>query len=97
MLLIDIMADNCIHCYVSGRVQSVWFRASTQKKALSLNITGWVKNLADGRVELMACGEPQQLMLFEQWLRQGPPQARVDNVEIKSIRSQSFTQFDLIM
>ena len=90
------MTEICIHGYVSGRVQGVWFRASTQNKALSLNITGWVKNLPDGRVELMACGEQADIIRFQDWLRVGPPNAQVDDLLIESIDRQLFTGFDVL-
>lgn len=66
---------------VSGRVQGVFFRASTREQALRLRIAGHARNLADGRVEVLAHGEPAALDVLERWLWQGPPAAEVERVE----------------
>lgn len=71
----------CRKYYVSGMVQGVFFRASTQRKARSLGITGHAINLDDGRVEVLACGDEQALSELERWLHQGPPGASVTGVE----------------
>ncbi len=70
----------CQRCIVSGQVQGVWFRASTQRQAQQLNIRGSARNLPDGSVEVIACGEEAALKRLRQWLQQGPEQARVDEV-----------------
>lgn len=75
------MQETCRRYRVSGRVQGVFFRASTQQQAQSLGLTGWVRNLPDGRVEAFACGSPERLEAFERWLAHGPEMARVDSVE----------------
>lgn len=66
---------------VSGKVQGVCFRASTQEKALGLGLTGWARNLSDGRVEVLASGDGQQLDVLERWLQKGPPLAKVTGIE----------------
>jgi len=66
---------------VSGRVQGVCFRASTREEALRLRLSGYAKNLADGSVEVLACGEAANLDALERWLGRGPPAARVASVE----------------
>jgi acylphosphatase len=71
----------CIHCYISGLVQGVFFRSSTRQRALALKLAGYARNLADGRVEVMACGEVNALNTLRKWLQAGPPQARVVSVE----------------
>ncbi|MFN5745232.1 MAG: acylphosphatase [Methylococcaceae bacterium] len=63
---------------LAGRVQGVYFRASTRKIALGLNLSGWVRNLADGRVEVLAEGDESAVAELVAWCRSGPPQARVD-------------------
>ena len=63
---------------VGGRVQGVFFRASTQRKARELGLRGHARNLSDGRVEVLAVGEAQALEQLAEWLQHGPPQARVD-------------------
>jgi acylphosphatase len=69
-----------MRCLVSGRVQGVFYRTGTQEVAEQLGLKGWVRNLADGRVELEACGSAQQLQQLQDWLRQGPPHAMVSDV-----------------
>jgi len=68
------------HYLVSGKVQGVFYRASTAGFASSLNLSGTVKNLPDGRVEVFAQGDTRQLATLEQWLSKGPDLARVTEV-----------------
>jgi acylphosphatase len=72
-----------VHALISGRVQGVFYRASTMDEAMRLGLTGWVKNLADGRVELVAEGAPEAIDALISWCRKGPPHARVTSIEIK--------------
>lgn len=65
---------------VSGRVQGVYFRASTRERALALGLDGHARNLADGRVDVVAAGEAAALEALAQWLQHGPPAARVAQV-----------------
>jgi acylphosphatase len=65
---------------VDGRVQGVFFRASTQREARALGLAGHALNLPDGRVEVIARGASTALDALEHWLRQGPPAARVDHL-----------------
>ncbi|MGK0444389.1 MAG: acylphosphatase [Bermanella sp.] len=69
------------HVYVSGKVQGVYYRASAAKKAQSLGLSGWVKNLADGRVELFAQGTSDALEKLINWCQKGPVLAKVSNLE----------------
>jgi acylphosphatase len=78
---------------VSGKVQGVWFRANTQTQAQQLQVNGWVKNLANGRVEVFACGDEEQLELLFQWLRVGPELAKVEEVSRELVEWQEFTDF----
>lgn len=66
---------------VSGKVQGVFFRASTRQQALQLNIRGYARNLADGNVEVLAIGTAEAVTVLEKWLWQGPPSARVSAVQ----------------
>lgn len=66
---------------VSGKVQGVWFRASTREVALRLGLRGYARNLADGRVEVLASGEAAAVDALATWLLHGPPSARVDALE----------------
>ncbi len=70
---------------VSGRVQGVWFRASTRREAERLGITGYAINLDSGDVEVYAVGYPRELAQLEAWLREGPPQADVAAVERRDV------------
>ena len=63
---------------ISGRVQGVFFRAATCDKAVSLGLAGWVRNLADGRVEVLAEGAAPRVAALLDWCQSGPPRARVD-------------------
>jgi acylphosphatase len=65
---------------VSGKVQGVFFRDHTQRWASSLGLSGWVRNLADGRVEALVEGDKEIIESLERKLRVGPPLSRVDNV-----------------
>ncbi|MDH3315992.1 MAG: acylphosphatase [Gammaproteobacteria bacterium] len=74
----------CRRCLVSGRVQGVFFRGSTQREALALGLKGRAANLADGRVEVIACGPKDKLDLLCKWLEHGPPSASVTSVACES-------------
>ena len=70
----------CVRCLVSGRVQGVFFRASTQREAQKLGLTGYARNLPDGTVEVLACGEQSAVATLKEWLWVGPPASRVSDV-----------------
>jgi acylphosphatase len=71
------------HAIVHGRVQGVAFRYYARDFARRQNITGWVKNRGDGTVEVYAEGVRADLALFESWLHEGPPAARVSRVDVR--------------
>ena len=73
--------SNCIHCLVSGRVQGVFYRAGTHDYAGNLGLRGWVRNMPEGGVEVVACGEDDKLKQLQEWLWQGSPHARVTGVQ----------------
>lgn len=75
----------CKRCFVSGRVQGVFYRASAQAEAKLLGVTGYAKNLEDGRVEVLVCGVPEKVDALIEWLWQGPRYAKVTNIEIEEI------------
>lgn len=83
----------CMHCYVSGRVQGVFFRASARHEADRLGVTGYARNLPDGRVEVLACGLKSQVDDFCAWLSQGPSHAQVTNVSCQAIDAVPPTLF----
>lgn len=78
---------------VSGHVQGVFFRASTRTRAQELGLHGYAMNLADGRVEVVASGGDEALEQLAQWLRRGPPSARVDGVEREALAAQAHIGF----
>lgn len=65
---------------IKGRVQGVFFRDSTRKVAVSLGLTGYARNLPDGDVEVLACGDARHIEKLERWLHEGPPLSRVTEV-----------------
>ena len=69
---------------VKGRVQGVFFRDSTRKMAATLGLTGHAINLPNGDVEVLACGDPENLNALQAWLWQGPPLSRVTDVQAES-------------
>ena len=70
---------------IFGKVQGVWFRASTQKKAKELGVNGWVRNETDGSVTAVAQGDPDNLKEFRAWCEEGPSRARVERIEEESV------------
>ena len=84
-----------IHCFISGRVQGVCYRMSASQQAKLMGITGWVRNLEDGRVELMASAEKTVLDDFRTWLAKGPSMARVLNVECAMVDEEEFADFTI--
>jgi len=85
----------CRRFLVRGRVQGVWFRASTRQEAERLGLTGQAVNLADGRVEVMACGPETMLDELATWLWQGPELARVDDVSSEEVPPRQFSGFHI--
>ena len=90
------MATLCIHYFISGTVQGVWFRASAQEKAVELHLTGWVKNTYDGRVECTVSGKEENIASFEKWLKIGPPSAKVEHIEKTPQELRHFVEFEIL-
>lgn len=85
-----------IHLQIQGRVQGVWFRATAREKALELGLTGWVRNLPDRQVELIAEGPRNVLDAMVDWCRVGPPLARVEDVKIeRGQATDTFASFEV--
>ncbi len=80
---------------ISGRVQGVGFRYFAQRAARQLGITGWARNLADGRVEVHAVGPPGEMNGFEALLRRGPSRSDVRGFEVQESSPDSSTEFDI--
>lgn len=72
----------CRRCLVSGRVQGVFYRATAQERARELGLLGYARNLADGRVEVLACGDQASVDAFVEWLWTGATAAKVTAVEV---------------
>lgn len=88
--------EHCtMHCHIFGKVQGVYYRASTLNQATALGLTGWVRNEPDGSVSLMATGPREQLAALEHWCWQGPPGARVTEVIRTDCPQQAFPAFEV--
>ncbi|WP_163557103.1 acylphosphatase [Halomonas sp. NO4] len=79
------MSKRCVKAVVTGKVQGVWFRRATQEQALQHGVTGYAKNLPDGRVEVLLCGDGEAVNQVATWLWQGPPNAQVTHVEFEPL------------
>lgn len=91
------MAKQRIRIFVSGKVQGVFFRQALKVMAKKNNVTGWVKNLKDGRVEAVLEGDVEKVSRLVEWSHGGPANARVEDVEIINEKfSDEFTQFDVL-
>jgi acylphosphatase len=75
----------CKRCLIAGRVQGVFYRASAAHRARELGVRGYARNLADGRVEVLACGDAAALEQFVEWLWIGPSAAKVQAVEATEV------------
>lgn len=82
-----------ISAIVKGKVQGVFYRRYTRKKAIELQLCGWVKNNDDGSVELCAQGEKKNVDALIEWLWRGPFRAKVTHVDWHEIPAQSFDAF----
>ncbi|AJI96203.1 acylphosphatase family protein [Yersinia ruckeri] len=90
------MPTVCIAAYVYGVVQGVGFRFSTQHQATIRNISGYARNMDDGGVEVVACGDAEAIEQLLTWLRQGGPRhARVDRVLIEPRAEEVFDGFKI--
>jgi acylphosphatase len=88
--------DEGVHVLIQGRVQGVWFRASTKQKAEQLGLLGWVRNTADGHVEAVFEGNKQKIEEMIQWCHQGPPLSKVKNVQVTQQNpTYSFEDFSI--
>ena len=85
-----------VSIYVKGKVQGVFFRASTKEKADALGVKGTIQNNADGSVTIEAEGEDQHLEQFVSWCRTGPRLARVDLCEVKEESLKDYINFSIV-
>src|SRR5690606_19408881 len=84
------------HCYVYGRVQGVFFRAETEAQANRHGLTGWVRNLPDGRVEAAAVGPADRPDALCNWLRRGPAMAHVLKLECEPVPYEEHDSFTVL-
>jgi len=89
------MSEQAAHIIVRGRVQGVFFRASTQSVADDLQLAGWVRNCADGAVEIHAEGDASALARLIEWCGQGPPSAAVAGVEVEWVAVSGRSGFQI--
>lgn len=81
---------------VSGKVQGVYYRASTREVARQLGLTGWVKNMSNGDVEAITCGESADLDALQKWMQTGPDGASVTALQASEVEMQAFSDFSII-
>lgn len=86
----DRLASRTVHILVKGRVQGVFYRQSTREEALKLGLCGYVRNLADGSVEALACGEAEKVQALIDFCRQGPARAQVDKLQLTELAKSQF-------
>ena len=86
----------CLRCIVSGTVQGVFFRVSTRDEARQLGIVGHAKNLANGSVEVIACGKVAALAQLRDWLHTGPDLARVHAVNCEPVTMRDYPDFKIL-
>lgn len=84
-----------ISILVTGKVQGVFFRATTKAKADELGIRGLVRNQPDGRVYIEAEGDPAVLSVFESWCKKGPPRARVERLDVTGGDMKCYSDFSI--
>lgn len=85
-----------VHVFISGRVQGVFFRANTRRKAMDLNLKGWVKNLSDERVEAVFEGEDGAVKEMVEFCKKGPFGAKITRTEVKEEKyTGEFTSFEI--
>ena len=85
----------CYIVHVSGTVQGVYFRASSQQQAIEYGLSGYARNLADGDVEVLLCGQQDNIEKMLDWLNHGPEQAEVTNIQQKKIPWQEHNFFSI--
>ena len=89
------MVDVAAHIIVYGKVHGVYFRASTQTKALELCLTGWVRNLSNGTVEVHAEGSRDSMNQLIKWCQKGPPSAKVSRYDLDWVTPQGMDKFGI--
>lgn len=91
----ELTMNVCYVAHISGRVQGVYFRASAQQQAIDYSLSGYARNLADGDVEVMLCGEQESIEKMLAWLAEGPEQAEVSNIQHQQVPWQEHHFFSI--
>lgn len=81
--------------HVTGKVQGVYFRVSSQQKAIELGLSGYARNLADGDVEVFLSGEEENVKIMLAWLKEGPKRAEVTKMQQKQVEWQEHRFFSI--
>lgn len=90
------MSESAVRVFVSGRVQGVGFRYFTYRQATKLELTGYVCNLSDGRVEIVAIGQRDNVEQLLEWLNAGgPPSAKVEHIAVNEYSGEPFSTFKI--
>jgi len=87
--------SSSVHIFVCGKVQGVFYRSQADQTARQLGLTGWVQNLADGRVEAVVEGPQDAVEAMIRWCHQGSAAAQVTNVEVEYIQPQALEEFEI--
>jgi acylphosphatase len=91
------MAKQRVHLFIKGKVQGVFFRQAMKVAAKKNRVSGWVKNLKDGRVEAIIEGEDVSVSNMVEWCHAGPANARVEDVEIRNEKyKEEFAKFEVL-
>jgi len=91
------MVNQRVHIFVKGKVQGVFFRQTTKTRAEKKNVTGWVRNLKDGRVEAILEGQDVDVSEVVEWSHRGPANAMVEDVQIINEKYKGeFSKFDIL-
>ncbi|MGI8704548.1 MAG: acylphosphatase [Sphingomicrobium sp.] len=89
------MAENSRKVRLTGRVQGVFFRAWTETQARELGVSGWVRNCDDGSVEAHVEGDDAAVRQLTERMRQGPPSAKVEDVQVENVPAEGFDRFEV--
>ncbi len=91
------MGNQCVRIFVMGKVQGVFFRQALKVMAKKKNVSGWVKNLKDGRVEALFEGEDLDVSSIVEWCHAGSANARVEDIKIKNEKfTGEFSKFEVL-
>lgn len=91
----DISMKVSYIAHISGTVQGVYFRASAQQQAIEHSLSGYARNLDDGDVEVLLCGEQERIEKMLAWLAEGPEQAEVTNIQHQQVPWQEHHFFSI--